>query len=411
LEQASPTSPQLTNPPNPLTHHSGHIYICGLVAVLECFLFRELVKVRYNSHLSKIEKQIPLFKTTQWCWFAVAIFYTYGEFVAEIIKSNPRLHYLGVEFFFVECQTLVAFFIYAATFVLTVITMQKDLIRFQLNQLCWTLCILFLTVGQLKYIMHNVFNGLFWFTFPVLLVVINDIMAYVCGMSFGKKFVRRPFLALSPNKTWEGFIGGGICTVILGWFLAKYLAQFSWMTCPVDFPEFFPSSLECAEDPLFQKSITVIPEQFLGFVPNRLIRSLPGITEFCKNAKSKQPIECGAVGWSHDHFELNIHVLPIQLHSITLAIFASIVAPFGGFLASGIKRAYGIKDFDSLIPGHGGIMDRMDCQFLMSLCAWVHYNTFVKMATVSTAKILYMYKMLPSEDQTEFFKQLQDLRG
>lgn len=34
---------------------------------------------------------------------------------------------------------------------------------------------------------------------------------------------------------------------------------------------------------------------------------------------------------------------PAVLHSIPLAIFASIIAPFGGFFASGFKRAFRIK--------------------------------------------------------------------
>jgi phosphatidate cytidylyltransferase len=38
------------------------------------------------------------------------------------------------------------------------------------------------------------------------------------------------------------------------------------------------------------------------------------------------------------------------------------VGPFVGFLASGIKRAYGIKDFAETFPGHGGTIDRFDCQ-------------------------------------------------
>ena len=44
------------------------------------------------------------------------------------------------------------------------------------------------------------------------------------------------------------------------------------------------------------------------------------------------------------------------------AVFASLMAPFGGFFASGFKRAFNIKDFGSSIPGHGGMTDRMDCQ-------------------------------------------------
>merc|ERR1712086_1174425 len=46
-------------------------------------------------------------------------------------------------------------------------------------------------------------------------------------------------------------------------------------------------------------------------------------------------------------------LLPVQLHALVLGLFASVVAPFGGFFASGIKRAYGLNDFAALIPGHG----------------------------------------------------------
>lgn len=40
-------------------------------------------------------------------------------------------------------------------------------------------------------------------------MAVNDIFAYI----FGKAFGRRRLLALSPNKTWEGFIGGLVSTV------------------------------------------------------------------------------------------------------------------------------------------------------------------------------------------------------
>lgn len=52
----------------------------------------------------------------------------------------------------------------------------------------------------------------------------------------------------------------------------------------------------------------------------------------------------------------------MQLHAVVLAMFASIIAPFGGFFASGFKRGFKIKDFGDSIPGHGGMTDRMDCQ-------------------------------------------------
>jgi phosphatidate cytidylyltransferase len=50
------------------------------------------------------------------------------------------------------------------------------------------------------------------FIVPVSMIIINDIWAYIFGFFFG----RTPLIKVSPKKTWEGFIGGGIATVIFG---------------------------------------------------------------------------------------------------------------------------------------------------------------------------------------------------
>jgi CDP-diglyceride synthetase len=192
----------------------GHLYVCLLVALSEILLFRELVKVRYNTYFeSRIQDTIPLFRTTQWMWFIIAIFYTYSEFIMQVIDNNPNLYYLIK--YTNPYLYIIIFTLYSCTFVMTIVTLKVGHIKFQLNQLCWTIVVLCLTVGQMKYIMHNIFNGLFWFTFPFLCVVCNDVMAYFCGISCGRKFIHRKFMSVSPNKTWEGFIG----TSIMGFFV------------------------------------------------------------------------------------------------------------------------------------------------------------------------------------------------
>jgi phosphatidate cytidylyltransferase len=184
----------------------------------------------------------------------------------------------------------------------------------------------------MKMAIHNTFAGLFWFLFPFVLVAINDTFAYFSGFFLGRKvFGDRTFLTISPNKTWEGFIGGGLCTIVAGFFV-PLLLNHKYLTC----------SFEAIEAVGFSNVAACVPD--------------PDV--FGPNPDGKGP-------------------LGVQYHGMCLAFFASTVAPFGGFFASAIKRAYGLKDFANWIPGHGGFMDRFDCQFLMALATFVHLTTFV----------------------------------
>ena len=46
--------------------------------------------------------------------------------------------------------------------------------------------------------------------------------------------------------------------------------------------------------------------------------------------------------------------------SLVLGIISALLAQLGDLSASIIKRKFGVKDYGTLFPGHGGIMDRCD---------------------------------------------------
>ena len=143
-------------------------------------------------------------------------------------------------------------------------------------------------VVQSHFVINNVFEGMIWFLLPVLMVITNDIFAYLCGMAFG----RTQLIKLSPKKTVEGFVGAWICTIIFGFVFANIMMQYSYFTCPVnDLGANFFTGLQCQPNRVFLPKTYRIP-----FVP---------------------------ATWTQ--FPRTLTVEPMQLHILVFASFASLV--------------------------------------------------------------------------------------
>lgn len=63
-------------------------------------------------------------------------------------------------------------------------------------------------------------------------------------------------------------------------------------------------------------------------------------------------------------------------HGAAIGALVGIVAPFGDFSVSMLKRQVGVKDSSHLIPGHGGMLDRID-SLLFTVPVVYYYACFV----------------------------------
>ncbi|RAL65549.1 hypothetical protein DID88_005223 [Monilinia fructigena] len=187
--------------------------------------------------------------------------------------------------------------------ILCCITSSRTL-QVPVHAIAWTHMALYLIVVQAHFIMNNVFEGMIWFFLPVSLVICNDIFAYICGITFG----RTQLIKLSPKKTVEGFVGAWILTIIFGVGMTNVLMRYKYFICPVnDLGANLWTGLECTPNPVFLPYVYQLPIWF--------------------------PV------WK------SFSMAPMQGHILVFATFASLIAPFGGFFASGLKRTFKIKDF------------------------------------------------------------------
>ena len=145
--------------------------------------------------------------------------------------------------------------------------------------LAFTYIFIPLILIQLFGIKNNNVDGIFDPSLILLMFILTwtfDTFAYLTGRKFGNNKI---IPKISPNKSWEGFIGGWVSTIIVCYLVLNFTT-----------------------------------------------------------------------------LSINIE----NFNSYLFAIFLPITASLGDFLESYYKRQAGVKDSGNFIPGHGGMLDRID---------------------------------------------------
>ncbi|PHH59823.1 hypothetical protein CDD81_2459 [Ophiocordyceps australis] len=324
----------------------GHIYIIAIVTAIQIISFNEVIAI---VNVPSRARSIRSTKSLNWYWLATTMYFLYGESVIYYFK-----HIVLVDKVLLPLAThhrFISFVLYVFGFVCFVATLKAGHYRFQFTNFAWTHMSLYLIVFQAHFVINNIFEGMIWFFLPAALVITNDIFAYICGITFG----RTQLIKLSPKKTVEGFVGAWIMTILFAMVLVTLMIRSKYFICPVnDLGANIFTGLECDPNPVFLPHTYHLPHFF--FFPQSS--------------------------------SISFTFAPMQIHALVIATFASLIAPFGGFFASGLKRTFKIKDFGDSIPGHGGMTDRMDCQFIMGAFAYMYYHTFVEVHKVTMGSVL-----------------------
>jgi phosphatidate cytidylyltransferase len=154
-------------------------------------------------------------------------------------------------------------------------------------------------------------TGAFMLIFLMVVVWSGDIFAYFIGRSIGK---HKMSPQISPKKTWEGAAASLLASVGFGTLL-------------------------------FHNSVSI--SAFL--LRNHLLVDRPfGL----------QPDP-----WTHESETWQIVVLCVSLN---------VAAQLGDLVESAIKRGADVKDSGSILPGHGGMLDRIDAMLFAIPVLWIY---------------------------------------
>ena len=95
-------------------------------------------------------------------------------------------------------------------------------------------------------------------------------------------------------------------------------------------------------------------------------------------------VSCGAVA--------GLAVAPVGSsipHVAVLSLLAAMVSQGGDLFESSVKRRFGVKDSSQLIPGHGGVMDRLDG--FLAAAAFAALVAFARAGFASPAAALFSW--------------------
>ena len=131
-------------------------------------------------------------------------YYSAGHFIGNKLPIlGKTYHFIGTLLYY---HAFICFMLMVIGFLAFVLSLKQGYLKYQFRLFGWIVVATMLVSMQGWYMVHNLFEGLIWFILPAFLIISNDIFAYLVGYFFGK----HQLIALSPKKTWEGYIGGAI---------------------------------------------------------------------------------------------------------------------------------------------------------------------------------------------------------
>lgn len=167
------------------------------------------------------------------------------------------------------------------------------------------LAILFIGVGMASITTLRMM-GVRFIIYLFLITIMTDMFAYFFGVKFGK---HKMAPHISPKKSWEGAIAGTVFGTLFG--------------------------------SLFGTFYGVFPEIVNKHGHQTLLESFSSI--------------------GTESLWLQAALI------IIISLIASIMGQIGDLVASKFKRTYEIKDFGTIFPGHGGVVDRFDSAMFVGM--------------------------------------------
>lgn len=168
-----------------------------------------------------------------------------GRFVAS------KLPYLGIEYPLIGrlliYHNFISFSLFIIGFLSFVLSLKQGFLKYQFRLFGWIIIATLLIATPAWSMCSNTYEGLIYFVLPSMVIVINDIFAYIFGYFFGK----HQLIALSPKKTWEGYIGGAVSTCLFSIVLTSALQSVSGIACPSTKLNFVPFTLPNCETTVF----------------------------------------------------------------------------------------------------------------------------------------------------------------